>query len=274
MKTSHFDTLIFGASGPVGQAATAELRARGLHVATVGRSASDFELNVLDHEQVSDFFDAHNVPRIVYLVRPDLGGAGAGTVGDAVRAFSLFVSAAGEGGLERFVFASSAAVYGDQWSAPVREDDALAGESAYAIFKRESESVLTDIARDCDFASTSLRIFNVYGPGCHGSLINKLRSGPPPDLMMTSSFVRDYIHSSDVARLEYEATASDDISGPINVGTGVAIDNLRLAELAGWGTFHPVSSNLQASYSVADTSKANAELNFRARFDLAEFLRR
>lgn len=270
--THRLETLFFGASGPVGRAAVEEMSARGVRVATAGRSASDFTLDVSAHDQVLEFFDTHNAPRIVYLVRPDLGVGGSEAIDHAVRAFSLFVSAAAERGLERLAFASSAAVYGDRWAAPVRESDTLAGESAYAVFKRESERVLADNAQRYGFGFASLRIFNVYGPGCHSSLINKLTAGPPPDLVVTTAFVRDYIHSSDVARALYQATISDSVCGPINVGTGTPVDNLRLAELVGPGAFRSVAPGGQSSYSVADISTASSKLDFHARVDLAEYL--
>ena len=64
----------------------------------------------------------------------------------------------------RFIYASSMSVYGDFLSGPVTERDAINPKSFYAVGKFASEQYLK-LYEQYGIKSTSLRFFNVYGPG-------------------------------------------------------------------------------------------------------------
>lgn len=69
-----------------------------------------------------------------------------------------------ETGCRRLVYASSMSVYGEQPDAAVREDAPCRPMSFYGVGKLASEHYLRIYGR-YGIASTSLRLFNVYGPG-------------------------------------------------------------------------------------------------------------
>ncbi len=133
---------------------------------------------------------------------------------------SVLIKACAEAGIKRFVFSSTAAVYGSGDGTPVSEDHPLNPESPYASSKLMTEWVLRDAAIAYDFNYIVLRYFNVAGADPAGragqSTLNathliKVASqvviGERPHLDIygddyptpDGTCVRDYIHVSDLA---------------------------------------------------------------------------
>ncbi len=73
-----------------------------------------------------------------------------------------------QGGIRRFVFSSTAAVYGIPQGGIAREEMPLAPINPYGTSKLMSEWILRDLAAVSDFRYVSLRYFNVAGsdPQC------------------------------------------------------------------------------------------------------------
>lgn len=256
------DVLLVGAAGPIGRATTERMHSRGLRVVATARSGRLEPLDVSDDAQVLDVLARWRPRGVVYLASPVLTPSDADARQRAVRALrdlERFLHACAANDVDRFVFASSAAVYGDASPRRLRESDPLLGTSAYADFKRRAEIAVGGSR----LSGASLRLFNVYGPRCHASLINRLVEGERPSLLMTSSFVRDYVDVRDVAEAIDAAVASPAL-GPINVGTGIGIDNLLLA---GWARdeYAPVTGEGIQSFSVADATHAERVLGWTAR---------
>lgn len=67
-------------------------------------------------------------------------------------------------GCMKFIYASSVSVYGDGQIQPVREDSPTVPNSFYAVGKLASENYLR-IYSKYGISTTSLRLFNVFGPG-------------------------------------------------------------------------------------------------------------
>ena len=74
------------------------------------------------------------------------------------------LEAARRNGTGRFLYACSAAVYGDAASIPVPEDSAPNPLSPYAVDKLAGEYYLLHYHRKYDLPATSFRFFNIYGP--------------------------------------------------------------------------------------------------------------
>lgn len=71
---------------------------------------------------------------------------------------------AGKAGAKKFVFASSAAVYGNGLDLPKREDMKPEPQSPYAVSKLDGEFYCDIFSRGADLATVCLRFFNVFGP--------------------------------------------------------------------------------------------------------------
>jgi len=139
-----------------------------------------------------------------------------------------FISACVEAGIKRFVFSSTAAVYGNQDHNPINEDASTQPENPYGTSKLMSETILRDCARATDLSYVILRYFNVAGadpkgragqlsqPATHlikiavEAAVGKRSSiqlygsdYPTPD----GTCIRDYIHVSDLIGAHMAALA-------------------------------------------------------------------
>ncbi len=74
------------------------------------------------------------------------------------------LEAARDRGVERFVYASSSSVYGNQETYPTRESDVPAPYSPYGVTKLAAEHLCSLYAANWGLSTVSLRYFTVYGP--------------------------------------------------------------------------------------------------------------
>ena len=100
-------------------------------------------------------------------------------------ATATLVRAAVERGVRRFVFASSAAVYGVPLAVPVGEDAPLVPITPYGASKAAAERVLRAAARGREFRFVALRMFNVAGAGLGTVAAGRVRSASRPRRLRT-----------------------------------------------------------------------------------------
>lgn len=108
----------------------------------------------------------------------------------------------------RFVYLSSAAVYGNPQSLPITESSPTAPISPYGFHKRLGEQLVQQYARLYGIRGASARIFSAYGPGLRRQVIYELfrrvREGEVLQLDGTGDETRDFIHAADVARAVFQ----------------------------------------------------------------------
>jgi len=149
-------------------------------------------------------------------------------------------AAAADHGVRRVVYASSASVYGDPETLPMKEDGPTNPLTPYCIAKLAGEQLLDFYARRSSLSWVALRFFNVYGPGqkptaYYTSVINhfvkRLRNGEPPIIDGKGEQSMDFVHVHDIARGIVAALQADaaKVNLPINLGTGI---DTTVAELA------------------------------------------
>lgn len=219
----------------------------------------------MDVDAVGELLGTVKPAVVVYLARPDLGDADA--LDAAVLGVRRFALACAGEGVERVIFASSAAVYGTSSPLPRRENERLEPGGSYALLKLRSELALADVAAETGMSTTSLRIFNAFGPGLAGSLVNRLALGvqPVPVVHLGPDFVRDYVHSSDVARAVVAAVvAPAESASVVNIGSGHGTSNDELLDAIQPASFVPSAQPIDPSYSIADISLARAVLGYEA----------
>jgi UDP-glucose 4-epimerase len=200
-------------------------------------------------------------------------------------------------GVTRFVFSSSASVYGMPDADRVDEDTPRVPLSPYGRTKLAGE----DLLRDCaawGLAATSLRYFNVAGAaapelGDRGAanlvplVFQALDAGRPPVLFgddhptADGSPVRDFVHVSDVADAHVAAAralAAGRPGGTYNVGRGEGSsvrEVLRVvAEVTGGDTTPEVAGRRPGDPArvVAAVDRIARDLGFRATRDLREMI--
>jgi UDP-glucose 4-epimerase len=193
-------------------------------------------------------------------------------------------------GCGRVVFVSTGgAIYGEGegQELPLGEEAPIAPLSAYGQSKFAGEGYLALYERLYGLSGISLRLGNVYGPrqdplgeaGVIAIFCGLLRSGGQPTVFGDGTQTRDYIYVGDVVAALL-AAAESGLSGPVNVGTGRETDVLELVEalkrLGGMESFEPQLAPPrpgEVQRIAIDASRAERELGWRARTDLAEGLR-
>jgi UDP-glucose 4-epimerase len=187
---------------------------------------------------------------------------------------------------ERFLFASTAAIYGDNRSS-CRETDAPAPASPYASSKLASEYYCKVYASLYGISTVVLRYFNVYGPGQSDRyagvitrFVKEALGGKPPVIFGDGSQTRDFVFVDDVIRATIASLTQRVPGGTImNIGTGRATSILSLArqvlQLFDLRNLRPIHASPrvgEVKLSQANISAAQAKIRFRPRYRLAEGL--
>ena len=296
--------LVTGGAGFIGshivrRLVGAQARVRVLDNFSTGRRANLAGLTDRIELFESDIADAATVRRAVDGVDYVLHLAALASVPESVehpdRNFEVnylgmhnLLMAARDAQVQRLVFSSSAAVYGDH-AAPHHEELAPRSLSPYAAAKHNGEQLCRAFAHVYGLPTVCLRYFNVFGPGQNPRsgyaaaipiFMTALLEGQRPTIYGDGRQSRDFVHIANVVDANLLACGAEAaIGGVFNVAAGVETDLLELlailSELAG-STVEPIFApprigDIRRSY--ADISRAAATLGFRPRVGLAEGLR-
>lgn len=197
-----------------------------------------------------------------------------------------------ERGIRRFVFSSSAAVYGDAGSCAIREDFPKAPLSHYAVQKLASEYYCDVYRRLHGLETVCLRYFNVFGPRQRGDspysgvitkFLSAARQGLPLTIFGDGSQSRDFVPVAGVVEANIAAATSDPgaISsggGVFNIGSGRSRSVLELADMVRElfpsmpPHVHRPAQSGEIMHSRSDVSLAARNLGYRPRQDFAEAL--
>ena len=285
--------LVTGATGFVGKHLVTRLALRKCKVVIVDiRDARIFGENIMAYKQdirnteaIQEIIRQEEVDTCVHLaakvsvaesvINPDE------TIDVNVRGTVSVLEACARNGVDNFIFASSAAVYGNPLALPVSENDTLKPLSPYGISKADGERVVMDYnIRGLIEKAISLRFFNIYGEGQNAEyagvltkFAERLSAGLAPTIYGDGSQTRDFISVKDVARAIIIAAESE-ISGTFNVGTGKAISVNELAKrmtrIFGLDLrpiyLPPLKGDIL--HSCADMTKTKRQLNFETTSDL------
>jgi len=196
--------------------------------------------------------------------------------------------------VKRFVFSSTAALFGDPERTPIEEDDPVHPTNAYGESKLLVERILAWFHQIHGLRYASLRYFNAAGasrpdkgeahqPETH--LIPRIlevalgradhvnifgTDYPTPD----GTCIRDYIHVSDLARAHLLALEAIENSSPLiyNLGNGQGFSVRQVVEVARKVTGHPIpviESPRRAgdpAVLIASSEKIRRDLGWQPRF--------
>lgn len=192
-----------------------------------GKQVTFYQYDVCDEAKMREVFSKESIDAVIHF-------AGLKAVGESVAiplryydnnltSTLVLLKVMKEFGVGNFVFSSSATVYGDPASVPIREDFPLSTTNPYGTTKLMIEQILTDACQADDMLSAVLlRYFNPIGAHPSG-LIGEAPNGIPNNLMPyitqvasgklsqlrvfgndyntpDGTGVRDYIHVVDLAR--------------------------------------------------------------------------
>jgi len=189
--------------------------------------------------------------------------------------------------VKRFIYASSAAVYGDTPSPQKREDMTPNPTSPYGVSKFAAENYVKLFHKVYGLETVSLRCFNVYGPrqrfdiqSAYGGAIaiftNRLLRNMPPLIYGDGGHTRDFVYIEDVVEANMLALNSKNAAGEVfNIGTGTSISVNQVAntlqEIMNKKNLKPIHANPRPAdirHIHADISKAKRVLGFNPTISL------
>jgi UDP-glucose 4-epimerase len=202
-------------------------------------------------------------------------------------------------GIKKFLFSSTAAVYGSpDTMEPCKENGPLAPISPYGSTKLDAESKVTEFINTPGNSGTSLRFFNVVGTESQELLDNsvenlvpivlgKLNKGEAPVIFGTDyptedgTCVRDYVDVRDIAQAHLvAANATGAIPSIINVGTGRGASVREIINLVLDAVNKSDTEVIEAprragdpAFLCANVDLAATELGFKSKYSLEESIR-
>jgi len=199
------------------------------------------------------------------------------------------LEAARQNNVQRVVFASSAALYGDEPTLPKIETMLPVTLSPYAVDKLASEYACGMYYKLYGLKTVALRYFNVYGPrqdpsspysGVISIFADKLNQDETPTIFGNGEQTRDFVYVSDVVEANMLAASKEAAAGQVvNIATGnkVTLNELlqtfcdikSLEFRADYGEFR--KGDIKESY--ANIEKAGDLLGWHATIGLNQGLR-
>ncbi len=254
MKTPEPDSSIYvaGHRGLVGSAICRRLEAEGFsNILTVTRD----ELDLRNQAAVDRWFADHR-PEFVYLVAGTVGGILANStrpaefIYDNLMIHATVVHAAHVHGTSRLLYLGSSCIYPREAPQPMREENLLGGRleptnEPYAIAKIAGIKLCQAYRRQYGSDFISAMPTNLYGPNDNfdlesshvlPALIRRFHEAKQAgrstvEIWGTGSPRREFLHVDDLAEASLFLMGAYDEDEHINVGTGIDLSILDLAEL-------------------------------------------
>jgi len=192
--------------------------------------------------------------------------------------------------IQRFVYVSSCAVYGEARYLPINEEHRIMPLSPYGISKFTAEHYCRIFHKIHGLKAVCLRFFNVYGPrqsegpysGVITQFMNRLKQRKPPIIYGDGEQTRDFVYVKDVVEATILALGCQHCGGEvINIGAGkpTTINELSrvLMKMFREPCVKPEYAPLRAGDirdSHADIGKAERVLRYKPRIRLEEGIRR
>jgi len=294
--------LVTGGAGFIGSHTVDALIASGNHRVSIidnlaagkrhqiNPAAKFYEVDLRDGDTVRRAIEAETPEVIVHLAaQMDVRRSVADPSYDAqvnIIGFLNLIESARTRGLRRVIFSSTGgAIYGEQETFPAPEDHPLHPVSPYGITKLATESYLFFYKVQYGIDYTALRYGNVYGPrqdphgeaGVVAIFCGRMLEGKPCTIFGDGKQTRDYVFVGDVVRANVAAAGSN-VSGAINIGTGIETNVNDLYHTLGtvadvtrapeYGAARPG----EQSRSVISPARAAQLLDWRPQVELAHGL--
>ena len=308
--------LVAGGAGYIGSHTAIELLESGYEVVIVDNLSNsnsivvdrikELSKNIRNKDEMHIVFKENNIESIIHF-------AALKAVGESVEkpieyysnnlisTLNLF-ELMREYGVKKFVFSSSATVYGDPHTCPILEDFPLSVTNPYGRTKLMIEQMLVDISKaDKSLDIALLRYFNPVGAHKSGRIgeepngvpsnlmpyITKIAVGKLKELSVygndypthDGTGVRDYIHVLDLAAGHVKALQKlEENPGLVvyNLGTGKGYSVLDLVKAFSKASGKEIPYKIvgrragDVAMCYADSSKAEKELGWKAKYELEE----
>jgi len=186
------------------------------------------------------------------------------------------LEAARRHGVKKVVASSSAGIFGELKTLPIREDHPAEPDSPYGASKLCAEKQGLAYAKLYGMEVVCLRYFNVYGPSqrfdAYGNVIPifvfQMLRGEPVTIFGDGEQTRDFVNVRDVVQANIKAAMAPGVSGAFNIGSGTRISiNALVERLRAAGGLNPVVGHGppragDVRDSLADISAARKAFGF------------
>ncbi|WP_035613029.1 NAD-dependent epimerase/dehydratase family protein [Haloferula sp. BvORR071] len=181
------------------------------------------------------------------------------------------LEAAAAAGVKKVVFASSAAIYGDNPTVPKLETMLPEPKSPYAITKLDGEYYLDLFNRERSLETAAIRFFNVFGPrqdpkGAYAAavpiFIEKALKGEDITVYGDGEQTRDFIYVKDIVGALSFAVETPGVTGVFNAGYGgqITINDLATTIIASAGSSTKVLHGPERAGDVKHSRSSAAKL--------------
>ena len=304
MKALGMKALVTGGAGFIGSHIVDRLLADGHEVVVLDDFSTGHRSNLPESDALTivegDISDAPIVKQcmenIDWVFHKAAVASVPKTVNDPVGSSAVnyqgtlhLLEAARNNNVKRFVFASSAALYGDEPTLPKVETMCPVTLSPYAVDKLASEFACGMYSTLYGLETVCLRYFNVYGPkqdpsspysGVISIFTDKLKKKETPIIFGDGEQVRDFVYVGDVIEANMKAVTTEKVAGQyFNVATAkkITLNNLLKVLCEIYNTDFKVNygevrqGDIKESYAVID--KAILMLKWSPSVDLKQGLK-
>ncbi len=292
--------LVTGGAGFIGSNLTRTLLAEGYEVVVLDDLSTGFRANLGeevdfvegDVRAEEDVARAMRGADVVFHLAASVGNAR--SIADPIRDAEVnllgtlqLLQTARQLGVEKIVYSSSAAIFGELRQLPIHEDHPAEPDSPYGASKLAGEKACLAFARLYGMDIVGLRYFNVFGEGqrfdAYGNVIpifvHRMLRSEPLIIYGDGTQTRDFVHVSDVVQANIKASRTAQITGAYNIGSGQAVTINDLAELIVGLSETPIEIRRTAPrpgdvlHSRADVTAATNAFEYKPEVDLEGGLR-
>ena len=184
-------------------------------------------------------------------------------------------------GVRKIVTSSSAGIFGELKTIPIKEDHPIDPDSPYGCSKLCEEKLCLSYSKLYDLEAVCLRYFNVFGPNqrfdAYGNVIPifvyKMLHNEPIIVYGDGNQTRDFVHVNDVVQANINSANSIGVSEAFNIASGDRISINDLIKLITKNYKKEVKIEYankrpgDVMHSLADISFARDEINYNPSVD-------
>lgn len=310
--------LVLGGAGYIGSHTVYELIERGEdvivadnlqtgHIEAVHPKAGFYKGDIRDKNFLDEIFKKEKIDAVIHFAANSLVGE---SMTDPLKYYDnnlygtmVLLKSMVENGIDKIVFSSTAAVYGEPENIPILETDRTEPTNTYGETKLSMEKMFKWVSRAHNLRYVSLRYFNACGAHVSGKigeahnpeshlipLILQVPNGQRKEVSIfgddyptkDGTCIRDYIHVTDLAQahiLAVDYLRKGNSSDIFNLGNGVGFTVKEVIETARKVTGHPVPAVISQRRAgdpaqlIASSKKAKAVLGWKPQYaDIEEII--
>lgn len=300
--------LVLGGAGYIGSHTVYELIERGEdvivadnlqtgHIEAVHKQARFYKGDIRDKNFLDEIFKKEKIDAVIHFAANSLVGE---SMTNPLKYYDnnlygtmILLKSMVENGIDKIVFSSTAAVYGEPENIPILETDRTEPTNTYGETKLSMEKMFKWVSRAHNLRYVSLRYFNACGAHVSGKigeahnpeshlipLILQVPNGQRKEVSIfgddyptkDGTCIRDYIHVTDLAQahiLAVDYLRKGNSSDIFNLGNGVGFTVKEVIETARKVTEHPLPAVISPRRAgdpaqlIASSEKAKAVLGWK-----------